>query len=189
MSRVNDPDECSRIARALQRRDPNALAELYDAYGAVVYSRVFSMVLNEGVAEDLVQDVFFAAWQRAGSFDEARGSLGTWLLVMARNRAIDYLRSRESQVESKASPIDLLAGSRQLLSPGRDEVRFEVVSRLRNAMTRLNLNQRTVLMLAFEEGLSHTEVSERLKRPLGTVKTQIRSAIQALRAEMAECGV
>jgi RNA polymerase sigma-70 factor (ECF subfamily) len=184
---MNDPEESIRIARRLKERDPNAMADLYDAYGGVVHSRVHAMVQNAGVAEDLVQEVFLTVWQRAVAFDETRGSLSTWLLVMARNRAIDYLRSKESRVESKASPIELVPGSQQPLSPERDAIRFDMVARLKKAVTRLNLNQRTVLKLAFEEGLSHAEVSERLRRPLGTVKTQIRSAIQALRAEMTAC--
>src|ERR1700674_3324236 len=77
----------------LQRRDPQALAELYDRYGRLVYSLILRVVRDTGIAEDLVQETFLRVWNRVQGFDAQKGSIGPWLLAVARNRAIDYLRS------------------------------------------------------------------------------------------------
>ena len=80
------------VAR-MQRRDPHALAELYDRYGRLVYSLILRVVRDTGIAEDLVQETFLRVWNRVAGFDAQKGSIGPWLLAVARNRAIDYLRS------------------------------------------------------------------------------------------------
>src|SRR5262249_40326600 len=85
-------DETSLVER-MQRRDPRALAELYDRYGRVVYSLILRVVRDTGIAEDLVQETFLRVWNRVHGFDAQKGSIGPWLLAVARNRAIDYLRS------------------------------------------------------------------------------------------------
>ena len=178
-------DAC--IAVGLKERDPGAMAQLYDCYGSMVYNRVHAIVQNGAVAEDLAQEVFLRVWNRAESFDETRGSLCGWVLAVARNVALDYLRSRESRLERKAFPLDPLdrdPAFTSLLTCENEAVRFDLFGRLRAAMGRLNLDQRTVLHLAFDEGLSHTEVAQQLHQPLGTVKTKIRRAIHCLRAEM-----
>ena len=97
-------DAC--IAVGLKERDPGAMAQLYDCYGSMVYNRVHSIVQDGAVAEDLAQEVFLRVWNRAESFDETRGSLCGWVLAVARNVALDYLRSRESRLERKAFPLD-----------------------------------------------------------------------------------
>jgi len=84
----------------LQKRDPEALAELYDRYGRVVYGLILRMVQDRGIAEDLVQETFLRVWNRAGGFDSDRGAVGPWLLAVARNRAIDYLRYHGRRGES-----------------------------------------------------------------------------------------
>ncbi len=83
----------AEIVMRLQRRDPQALAELYDRYGRLVYSLILRVVRDGALAEDLVQETFLRVWNRAQGFDAQRGALGPWLLAVARNRAIDYLRS------------------------------------------------------------------------------------------------
>src|SRR5678816_223729 len=88
---VTDNDE-TLVAR-LQRRDPQALGELYDRYGRLVYGLILRVVRDTGIAEDLVQETFLRVWNRARAFDAHKGSLGPWLLAVARNRAIDYIRS------------------------------------------------------------------------------------------------
>jgi RNA polymerase sigma-70 factor (ECF subfamily) len=163
---------------------PGAMAQLYDSYGSLVYSRVYSLVQNHAVAEDLVQEVFLRIWNRAKSFDETRGSLSVWILAVARNRSLDYLRSRESRLERKSSTLDRNSMANSLLKCENEAVRFDLFGRLAAAVQKLSFSQRTVLKLAFEEGLSHTEVAQRLQQPLGTVKTQIRRAIHCLRTEM-----
>src|SRR3954470_7960557 len=85
-------DERALIGR-LQRRDPRALAELYDRYGRAAYSLALRVVRDKAIAEDLVQETFLRVWSRARSIDPEKGAIGSWLLAIARNKAIDYLRS------------------------------------------------------------------------------------------------
>src|ERR1044071_9034881 len=87
------------IAR-LQRRDPQALAELYDRYGRIAYSLILRIVRDSGIAEDLVQETFLRVWNRVHGFDAEKGAIGPWLLAVARNRAIDYLRSSSGRERS-----------------------------------------------------------------------------------------
>src|SRR5580658_10878030 len=81
------------LVRGLQRKDPAAMAGLYDRFGRVAYSVILSIVRDGGVAEDLVQETFLRVWNRAKTFDGQQGALGPWLLTIARNRAIDHVRS------------------------------------------------------------------------------------------------
>ena len=85
-------DDETLVAR-LQRRDPQALGELYDRYGRLTYALILRVVRDAGIAEDLVQETFLRVWNRVQGFDAQKGSIGPWLLAVARNRAIDYLRS------------------------------------------------------------------------------------------------
>src|SRR5271166_1999665 len=98
------PDERELIAR-LQRRDHQALAELYDRYGKMTYSLVVRVVRDYAIAEDLVQETFLRVWNRVHSLDSEKGALGPWLLAIARNRAIDYLRSSAGR-DRKAVELD-----------------------------------------------------------------------------------
>src|SRR5438046_2210319 len=81
------------LVERLQRRDAQALADLYDRYGRLVYALILRIVKDTGIAEDLVQETFLRVWNRVQGFDAQKGSIGPWLLAVARNRAIDYLRS------------------------------------------------------------------------------------------------
>jgi RNA polymerase sigma-70 factor (ECF subfamily) len=186
VTRLN-PAEDAALARALKQREHVAMAQLYDCYGSIVYRRIYSLVQNSAIAEELAQEVFLRVWTRAKSFDETRGSLCSWVLTVARNRALDYLRSKENHLNRRASSIEQNPVLQSLLTCENRAAHYDVFGRLRAAFTRLSFNQRTVLELSFEEGLSHSEVAARLQRPLGTVKTQIRLAIKFLRAEMLEC--
>ena len=88
------------LVRRLQRRDPRAMAELYDRYGRLVYALIVRVVRDGGIAEDLVQETFLRVWNRVQGFDAERGGLGPWLLAVARNRAIDYLRSAAGRMRN-----------------------------------------------------------------------------------------
>src|SRR5579862_9202454 len=93
ISAVLAKEDGDLLAR-LQRRESQALAELYDRYGGMVFRLIARIVRDCGIAEDLVQETFLRAWNRAGAFDSERGAVGPWLLAIARNRALDYLRSQ-----------------------------------------------------------------------------------------------
>ena len=88
------------LIERLHRRDPDAMSDLYDRYSRIVYSVIMRVVRNAAVAEELSQETFLRAWNRSGDFDATRGKIGPWLLTIARNRAIDYLRSTAGQQQS-----------------------------------------------------------------------------------------
>jgi len=167
----------------LQRRDPQALGELYDRYGRLTYALILRVVRDSGIAEDLVQETFLRVWNRVQGFDAQKGSIGPWLLAVARNRAIDYLRSvggRERnalEFEETDHPALYTDMERELLNS--DQTR-----RVKVAMQKLSEKQREVIELAYFEGLSQSEMAARMGQPLGTVKTWVRTALQSLREEL-----
>jgi RNA polymerase sigma-70 factor (ECF subfamily) len=176
------PEESALIAR-LQRRDPQALAELYDRYGRTAYSLILRVVRDKASAEDLVQETFLRVWNRVHSVDSAKGAVGPWLLAIARNVAIDYLRSSAGR-ERNAVELDE-AGHAPLFGEMEAEILIsDQARRARAAMDKLAPNYRTVMELAYFEGLSQSEMSARMGQPLGTIKTWVRAALQCLRDEL-----
>ena len=180
--------EDSALARRLKNRDPRAMAELYDRYGRLAYFLIYRIVANQGAAEDMVQETFLRVWNSIHNFDEARGPLGRWVLSVARNRAIDYVRSWEGRMARGAFPIHEWDQPPVAADFENDLLNLDLVRALRGAMTRLPARQQAILDLAYVEGLTQSEMAERLERPLGTVKTWVRAALQALRHEMAPYG-
>ena len=160
------------------------MGELYDRYGRIAYTLIVRIVRDRAVAEDLVQESFLRVWNRAQAFDSERGALGPWVLTVARNQALDYIRSVQGRVwNNVASADDEHPGAfRDWEGDMLDSVRLRQVQ---SALGRLNENQRAVIELAYFEGLSQTEMAEKMKQPLGTVKTWVRSALQTLRDELA----
>lgn len=180
-----DPD----LARRLKNRDPQAMAELYDRYGRIAFALIFRVVRNEAVAEDLVQETFLRVWNRVHAFDHEKGALGPWVLAVARNRAIDYLRSVEGRMTQNAFELEKIEEPRLFVSMENSILNMDRVQALRGAFEKLTPNQRVVLELAYYEGLSQTEMADRLKQPLGTVKTWVRTALKLLREELGEAAV
>jgi RNA polymerase sigma-70 factor, ECF subfamily len=177
------PEDRALLDR-LKRRDPQALAQLYDLYGRMAYSLVLRVVRDKGVAEDLVQETFLRVWNRVHSVDSEKGSLGAWLLAIARNRALDYLRStagrdRSSAVEFDETDHASLYGEMESSVLMSDQLR-----RVKAALEKMAPNYRTVMELAYFEGLSQSEMSAKMGQPLGTIKTWVRTALQSLRDEL-----
>ncbi len=172
--------EDREVLLRLQKRDPEALGELYDRYGRAVYSLILRVVQDSGTAEDLVQETFLRVWNRAGGFDCERGAFGPWILAVARNRAIDYLRSQGRRVQSTVELNEMEHPSLFVDLPG-DLLRLDVAKRVRDGLERLNPSHREAIELAYFEGLTQTEIAERMGQPLGTVKTWMRRALQQLR--------
>jgi RNA polymerase sigma-70 factor (ECF subfamily) len=172
------------IAR-LQRRDPQALAELYDRYGRLAYSLIVRVVRDGATAEDLVQETFLRVWNRAQGFDARRGALGPWLLAVARNRAIDYLRSAGGR-ERNALELDDVDHPSLYTDMESDILASDKARVIRAAMDRLTPRLREVIELAYFEGLTQTEMAARLGEPLGTVKTWVRTALKNLREEFGQ---
>ena len=171
------------LIERLQRHDPQALAELYDRYGRLAYSLIFRVVRDTGVAEDLVQETFMRVWNRAQGLDAQKGSIGPWLLAVARNRAIDYLRSAGGR-ERNALEFDETDHPALYVDMERDILSSDKARRVKTAVEKLSPHQREVIELAYFEGLSQTEMAERMGQPLGTVKTWVRAALKNLRDEL-----
>jgi RNA polymerase sigma-70 factor (ECF subfamily) len=182
MSGQNDES----LARGLQRKDPAAMGDLYDRFGRVAYSVILSIVRDGAVAEDLVQETFLRVWNRAQTFDVERGALGPWLLSIARNRAIDHVRSASARMDRNAFELDAHEHPSLFVDMERDVVNADHARLIQKAIAKLSQNQREVIQLAYYEGLSQSEMAERMGQPLGTVKTWVRGALKFLRDEISQ---
>jgi RNA polymerase sigma-70 factor (ECF subfamily) len=178
MPRPDAADEMRLIAR-IRAGDQQAMSELYDRYSSVVYGVALRVLQDAAAAEDVLQDIFLQLWRKPDAFDGSRGSLGAWLAVIARHRAIDRLRRLRPETDIEEVVI---AGGTDL----RDETeRSLVIEKVRAILEEMNQEQRKALELAYFQGLTHTEIAEKTGEPLGTIKTRIRSGLQTLRAKLA----
>jgi RNA polymerase sigma-70 factor (ECF subfamily) len=182
MSGQQDED----LVRRLQRRDPNAMADLYDRFGKIAYSIIFAIVRDVATAEDLVQETFLRVWNRVHGFEAGKGALGPWLLTVARNRAIDHIRSRSARMDRNAFELDVREHPSLFVDMERDVMNTDHARVIRGAIAKLNQNQQKVIELAYYEGLSQSEMAERMGEPLGTVKTWVRTALKLLREELGQ---
>jgi RNA polymerase sigma-70 factor (ECF subfamily) len=172
------------LAERLQRRETQAMADLYDRFGRLVYSVIYAIVRDTGTAEDLLQETFLRIWNRSAGFDAERGALGPWLLTVARNRAIDHIRSAGARNFKNTLELEDREHKSQELGIEIDLQNKDQARVIRAAMERLTENQRRVIQLAYYEGLSQTEMAEKLGEPLGTIKTWVRGALKKLRDEL-----
>jgi RNA polymerase sigma-70 factor, ECF subfamily len=177
------------LARRLRAREPSAMRDLYDRYGKMIYSVIMRIVRDSGAAEDLVQETFLRIWNRIQAFDQERGALGPWVLAVARNRAIDYLRSTDGRMSAGALELERLEHPGQFCHIDERALSMDRSRRLQDAFEKLTPQQKTVVELAYYEGLSQSEMAERLQQPLGTVKTWIRSALKVLREQLSEAAI
>jgi RNA polymerase sigma-70 factor, ECF subfamily len=171
-------DAASDDATLLQRvrqGDQAAMAEVFDRYGRAVYSVALRILKDTGHAEDVMQEIFFQVWRNSDSFVQGRGSLGAWLVVVARNRSIDLLRRRKP-TDSVEDVV--LTSPCNLASEAEHNAMIEKVQKV---LKDLPEEQQRSMELAFFEGLSHSEIAEKTGDPLGTVKTRIRLALITLR--------
>ena len=150
------------------------MARLFERHSQLVYSVALRVLRDPAAAEDVLQEIFMQIWRTPTSFIAARGSLGGWLAVVSRNRSIDLLRRRRPT----DSVDDLPLASPHDVSEHAE--RNVLLERVQIAMRELPADQRSVLEMAFFEGLTHSEIAEKTSSPLGTVKTRIRSAVQTL---------
>ena len=162
------------------------MADLYDRYGRITYSVVVAIVRDAGVAEDLVQETFLRVWNRVHAFEVGRGALGPWLLTIARNRAIDHLRSLGARMDRNAFELDVREHPSLFVDMEREVLNADHAQVIGMALAKLSANQQKVIELAYYEGLSQTEMAERMGEPLGTVKTWVRAALKHLREELGQ---
>lgn len=180
------PKDEAGLARRLHDRDAKVMGQIYDRYGRLVYSLIHRVVRDAGVAEDLTQETFLRIWNRAQAFDAKRGALGPWIVTVARNRAIDYLRSSDGRMASRSLELPAIEHPSRFTGMEDKALSMDRARRLKEAFEKLTPNQKTVIELAYYEGLSQTEMAERMQQPLGTVKTWVRAALKALRDQLGE---
>jgi RNA polymerase sigma-70 factor (ECF subfamily) len=186
LSAIYAGEDDRSLAERLKRREPAVMGELYDRYGKLAFSLIYRVVRDIGVAEDLVQETFLRVWNRAQGFDAERGALGPWLLAVARNRAIDYVRSSSGKMSRGALELEAAEHPAVFVNFEAEVLSQDSARRVRVALGRLNENQRHVIELAYFEGLSQSEMAERMGQPLGTVKTWVRTALKNLRDDLGE---
>jgi RNA polymerase sigma-70 factor, ECF subfamily len=167
----------SALIRRIVDGDEAALAALYDRYSGVVYSVASRILRDPAAAEEVLQDIFYQLWRTASDFDLTRGSLAGWLLVMGRNRAIDALRRRNRDPKEELAAYHVASVSNLEKSVAQREIMLKVKA----LMESMPAQQREALEMAYFEGLTHSEIAARSGEPLGTVKTRLRTAVQALR--------
>lgn len=165
--------------------DADALGELYDRYGRVVFGVIYRMLGSPESAEEVAQNAFHSVWRQAAAYRTERGSVRAWLLAIARNAAIDWRRSRANRGDRDV----VIDESLQLVDERRVEESVIAglrAERVRAAVASLPVEQREVLSLAFWAGLSQTEIATRTGAPLGTVKSRVRLGMARLREWLEE---
>jgi RNA polymerase sigma-70 factor (ECF subfamily) len=185
------PDD--ELIDLIAHRDPDAVRALYGRYGRLVYGLAMQVIGDAATAEEVCQDVFMRVWEKSGTYRPDRGKVVTWIARIARNRAIDVLRSQRSRGFDLPQPgaeaaIPPDAASAESTDGGDDpsdrlwqSFREQEV---REAVDALPRDQRHALSLAFFQGLTHREIAQTLGEPLGTVKTRIRDAMVKLRSSL-----
>jgi RNA polymerase sigma-70 factor (ECF subfamily) len=170
-------------------RDQSAFEQLYDRYSPVVYTMVVRIVKTPGIAEDLLQEIFLSIWTKSSSFSEARGSVYTWIMTLARNRSFDYLKSKERA--SRSGGVDEetflnLPDTSHLADPLNAAISSEHEDRMREGLGLISKEQRTIIELSYYEGYTQAQIAERMGLPLGTVKTWMRQGLMILRTHLKE---
>lgn len=181
MGALHDRDQLwfGFLAKAAEG-DRDAFAALYDATSSLVYSLTLRILNNPADAEEVTLDVYMQAWRDARRFDSSRGGVGGWLVMIARSRALDHIRSHESRQKRETPAIGYDIQS-NVPSPEDLSAMSQDRRAVSAAMAALSAEQREVIELAYFRGMSHTEMAEHLSLPLGTVKTRVRLAMIRLR--------
>lgn len=182
-SRGHDPAD-EQVVRRVADGDSTALGLLYDRYGRPAYSLARRICADEGIAEDVVQEVFLAFWRDPTRFDSTRGTFGTWLLTLVHHKSVDAVR-RESAIRRRTVPAAEDGDEWSAPpGPGADQAALGAVvaGQVRDALGRLPAEQRQALALAYFGGYTQREVAALTGVPLGTVKSRMFTGVQRLRS-------
>jgi len=178
-----------RLLQCITRGDTAALAELYARHSRLVFSLVLRILRSPSDAEEVLQEVFVRVWTKADTYNERLGCAAAWLTRIARNLAIDRLRAKRARGEAVPAAGDPPAQAEAPEAVTRETPEglaqeAATASSIRGALATLPEGQRELIELAFFDGYTHQELSERLGLPLGTVKTRIRSGLLAMRERL-----
>lgn len=163
----------------MARGDEQALAQLYDNYRVILFGLLVRILNSREEAEDVLQEVFLQVWRRARDFDETRGKPFTWLVTLARSRAIDRLRSLGAR--DRVAQASVREAAEEVSDAARDTFRSEQRALVTSALSQLPEEQKRPLVLAYFDGLTQSEIAAKLGAPLGTVKTRMRAGMIKLR--------
>jgi RNA polymerase sigma-70 factor (ECF subfamily) len=173
------------LIREIAEGSAEALGRLYDRHAGKVYGLARRILLRAEDAEEVVQDVFAQIWRDAARYQRGRASVAGWMVVLARTRAIDRLRARRARPDQNRSidPSPALGLVQLTIEADQEQITLsnEDARQVKEALNALPAHQRTLIDLAYYEGLSHSEIAARTNVPLGTVKTRIRTAMETLR--------
>src|SRR5579863_3401855 len=184
----DNADEDRELVRRMSVGETQALTQFYERWSRPILALVTQLVRDPDDADDVVEDTFYQAWRQASRYEPSRGAVSTWIVTIARSRALDRLRSRRRLREEPLPPVislDELTSDPTRGNPATGAEESEVRERVAAALKALPPEQREVLELAYYGGLSQTEIAERTGQPLGTVKTRTRLAGQKLRERLA----
>ncbi len=177
--------EEGRLAEGIRARDEGALREVIDAYGALVYGMARRVVADPQLAEEVAQDAFLALWRRPGAFDPARGTLGGFLVGIARNKGVDLVRREQAARRARDSLVASAEASTGV-SPGEPLTEVDERREVAGALAHLSRVQREAIVLAYFGGRSYREVATELDIPEGTAKTRLRDGLARLRELMSD---
>lgn len=179
-----DDNADSHIIDQLRNRDPDGIAAAYDRYGRAAHALFVRITHDRAAAEDLLQDLFLRLWDRGLKFDSSKGALGVWILSIARNLAIDHVRSAQTRFSNRLRSMDYLESLCFSHNPSGRESRITDVRSVQQAFAALTPDEKRVMELAYFEGFSQSEIAENIHEPLGTVKSRMRSALARLRTAL-----
>jgi len=182
------------LVRATARGDEAAFASLYDRFSPILFGLLLRILHSRAEAEDVLQEVFLQVWKQAGAFDSSRGRAFTWMVTLARSRAIDRLRAVDSRDRAALRSAEgAPTATAQTDASDEAAIRAERAEVVRSALAELPEEQQQVLLLAYLDGMSQSEIAAAKNQPLGTVKTRTRAGLkklsETLRARLGEYAV
>ncbi|SKB38992.1 RNA polymerase sigma-70 factor, ECF subfamily [Sphingobacterium nematocida] len=171
----------------LKKKDQRAFHYLYDNYAGALYGVVLRVVTNKNYADEVLQDTFVKIWTHGYQFDREKGRLYTWMLNIARNAGIDYIKSKRIRNDQKNQSLQDIVNSEEKLSFAETDLEEQLGHiGINSVIDKLKPDWRILIKMAYYEGYTQQEIAEELQIPLGTVKTRVRAALMQLKFVLKE---
>lgn len=184
MASMTDPSSQTNVLdliKRIARQDRQAFSRFYDLYSSLSFTFALRILRSRADAEDLVQEVFMQIWNQAGNYNPGRGKPEAWVITITKSRAIDRIRSRRRR-DSKGTLLEEQFLTRSEETENRQDTQAEVRLTMSGALGELSDVQKQALELVYFEGLTQSEIAQKLEIPIGTVKTRIRDGLKSLRS-------